>query len=247
MRTFERYLCDIGRERLLTPEEEAGLARRSQAGDESARRRLVSANLRFVVSVARGFRGRGVPLVDLVNEGNLGLLRAAMRFDAGRGVRFISYAHFWVRRAMLRAIADAESPRPPSGLRPARVSLDAPVGDARTTLAEVLADERAGSPEERVARLGLRRAIESSLVDLPPRERRAVRRYFGLDGSPPHTLAEIADDLGVTRERARQLKEQGLARLRAAAPRHGLAAFGPPAPTASGRRPRRPPKPHRRN
>lgn len=234
VRIFERYLADIGRERLLNREDEAALARLSRAGDLAARRRLVSANLRFVVSVARKYRGRGVPLADLVNEGNIGLVRAADRFDPDRGVRFISYAHFWVRRAMVNAITRHDV-RPLPGEPPPRpLSLDHAVPGGARTLAELLPDERAPEPGAGVVRERLRDAIEASLSDLPPREREVVRRYFGLGSECAETLAEISADLGVSRERVRQLKDQGLSRLRAGAERHGLRGYvesgGPGAP-----------------
>ena len=225
IRTFERYLADIGRERLLNMHDEAELARKSRAGDLAARRRLVSANLRFVVSVARGYRGRGVPLADLVNEGNLGLVRAADRFDPDRGVRFISYAHFWVRRAMIQAITRQDGPTPTGGPAPRPLSLDDVAPGRSCTLAELLPDERAPEPGARVVRDRLRDAIEASLSDLPPREREVLRRYFGLGFNGAQTLAEISGELDVSRERARQLKERGLSRLRAGAERHGLCGY----------------------
>jgi len=225
VRILETYLSDIGRERLLTPEEETALARQARAGDPIARRRLVSANLRFVVSVARAYRGRGVALADLVNEGNLGLVRAADRFDPERGVRFVSYAHFWVRRAMTQAIARQGERRSPHSPAPRRVSLDEPVLGGSCTLAEVLADEGAPETDAGVVREGLRGALEASLTDLPRREGDVLRGYFGLAGVGARTLAELASDLGVTRERVRQLKERGLARLRATSSRHGLRGF----------------------
>ena len=243
VRIFERYLRDIGRERLLTPEDEAELARRTQAGDEAARRQLVSANLRFVVSVARTYVGRGVPLVDLVNEGNLGLVRAADRFDPSRGVRFISYAHFWVRRGMLQAIAGEAERRSPNDPAPKRLSLDDPIEGGACTLAELLPDERTPPPGAHLIRERLRHAIEASLTDLPPRERDVVRRYFGLGDEQATNLGEIARDLAVSRERVRQLKERGLSRLRAGAARHGLHGFreaGEPGPRGR-REPSQPP------
>ena len=225
VRIFERYLADIRREQLLDREDEAELARRSRAGDLAARRRLVSANLRFVVSVARRYRGRGVPLADLVNEGNIGLVHAADRFDPDRGVRFISYAHFWVRRAMVHAISRHDV-RPLPGEPPPRpLSLDHVLPGAACALAELLPDERAPEPGAGVVRERLRDAIEASLGDLPPREREVVRRYFGLGSDYAQTLTEISVDLGVSRERVRQLKEQGLSRLRAGAERHGLRGY----------------------
>lgn len=225
VRIFERYLNDIGREPLLEVEEERALAARARRGDEEARRRLAGANLRFVVSVARRYRGHGLPMADLVNEGNLGLLRAAERFDETRGVRFISYAHWWVRRAIVEAI-DRHEGR--GGRDAPLLSLDEPIVGGGGTLQEVLADPRDEGPERGVVRRALRNALEAGLTDLPERERLVLRRYYGLDGDGSETLAEIARALGVSRERARQLRDRGLARLRMHARRHDLAAFRRP-------------------
>jgi len=225
-RLFDRYLRDIGREPLLTREEEARLARRSREGDPVARHRLVSANLRFVVSIARHYQGRGLPMDDLVNEGNLGLLKAAERFDETRGVRFVSYAHWWVRRAIVEAVRRESGLRWGDGEIARPVPLDEPLGArGSSTLQEVLADDREPTPERRLLRSAMRRSLEASLVDVPGRERDVLRRYFGLDSRPPESLSEISRDLGITRERARQLKERGLSRLRAQARRHDLIAF----------------------
>lgn len=225
VRIFDRYLEDIGREGLLGPEDEVELARRCRAGDETARRRLVSANLRFVVSVARYYRGRGVPLADLVNEGNLGLVRAADRFDPERGVRFISYAHYWVRRAITQAIAVDDDRRPSGEFAPHRFSLDEMAPGGACTFEELLADEQTPEPGAGVIRERLREAIEASLADLPPLESEVVRRYFGLGFEGPQTLTEISGALDVSRERTRHLRERGLARLRAGAERSGLVRF----------------------
>lgn len=225
VRLFERYLNDIARHPMISREEEAELARRSREGDDSARHRLVSANLRFVVSVARRYRHSGVPLADLVNEGNLGLLRAAERFDETHGVRFVSYAIWWIRQGMVRAIAqDAELNGGNGALR--RLSLDEPLSaESTAALQELVPDERCEAPEERVLRTGMRNAVDSSLTDLPEREQLVLRLYYGLDGAPPYTLGEVGEHLGVTRERVRQIKGRALARLRAGARRHGLAAY----------------------
>lgn len=226
VRLFDRYLDDIGREPLLSREEETRLARLAREGDRAARHRLVSANLRFVVSVARHFQGRGLPMADLVNEGNLGLLKAVERFDETRGVRFVSYAHWWVRRAIVEAVRrESGLPTGDGGIaRP--VSLDEPFGaPGAKTLQEVLADDSQPPPERRLIRLAMRQSLEASLIDVPDRERDVLRRYFGLDAEHPESLNSIALDLGITRERARQLKDRGLARLRAQARRHDLIAF----------------------
>lgn len=235
VRIFERYLADIRRENLLDAETEVELARRSRAGDQAARVRLVSANLRFVVSVARGYRGCGVPLADLVNEGNLGLVRAADRFDPERGVRFISYAHYWVRRAMTQAIADHADHRLPGEPAPRCFSLDEMAPGGACTFEELLPDEQAPEPGAGLIRERLRAAIETSLADLPPLESEVVRRYFGLGFERPQTPAEISAALDVSRERTRHLKERGLSRLRARAERSGLVCFvGDGAPGAGG-------------
>ena len=222
-RTFERYLHDIGRLPLLSPEEEVALAARARSGDRAALHRLASANLRFVVSVARRYQGNGVALADLVNEGNVGLLRAAERFDETRGVRFVSYAHWWVRRAIVDAI-DRHGGLPRGDVA-ARLSLDEPLTEGQGTLQEVLSDPTAATPDERVVESALRTAVEASLADLPEREAQVIRRYFGIGSGASEDLGQIGRSLGVSRERARQLKERGLARLRSRAGRHDLPGF----------------------
>lgn len=223
--SFENYLREIGSQPLLSRKEEVDLARRIRAGDQAARARLVTSNLRFVVSVAKRYQNRGVALSDLVNEGNLGLIRAAERFDEQKGVRFISYAVWWIRQAILQAIDRARIPGHVQG-PPARwVSLDAPLGDDRSArLADVVADDGEG-PHDEVQRGALREAVDSSLTCLPEREARVLRRYFGLDDGVPATLDQIAREIGVSRERVRQLKDRALARLRSGARRRELEGF----------------------
>lgn len=221
---FDSYLREIGVQPLLSREEEVELARRIREGDEAARARLVTANLRFVVSVAKRYNGKGVPLSDLVNEGNVGLIRAAERFDGTKGVRFISYAVFWIRQAILQAI-DRAVPRPLDGAALRWVSLDAPLGEeSGGRLADVVATaaEDPGALSERHA---LRDAVDSSLTCLPSREARVLRLYFGLDGDAPATLDKIGSELGVSRERVRQIKDRALARLRAGSRRRQLEGF----------------------
>jgi RNA polymerase primary sigma factor len=222
VRIIERYLHDIGRLPLLAPEEEIELAARARAGDRAALHRLASANLRFVVSVARRYQGNGVPLADLVNEGNIGLLRAAERFDESRGVRFVSYAHWWVRRAIVDAI-DRHRGFPRGG--GTRISLDEPLTEGNGTLQDVLPDATAAPPEGRLVQADLRNAVEASLADLPEREAAVLRRYFGVGTDAAEDLGEIGRSLGVSRERARQLKERALSRLRSRANRHDLGGF----------------------
>lgn len=231
-RTFDRYLRDIGSLRLLSREEEAELAARSRDGDRDARARLVSANLRFVVSVARQYQHRGLSMAELVSEGNLGLLRAAERFDESKGVRFISYAIWWIRQAMLQAIASESRP----GGTNQGVSFEAPARpDRRIRVEDVVADETSEGPEGRVDRRALRDAIDTSLTWLPEREERVLRLSFGLDGEEPLPLKEIGVRLGVSRHRARQIKDRALARLRAGARRRVLASFSGASPSIDSR------------
>lgn len=220
---FDRYLKEIGGEPLLSREEEAELARRVREGDEQALSRLVEANLRFVVSIAKRYRNRGVPLSDLVNEGNLGLIRAARRFDERRGVRFISYAVFWVRQAMLQALVEGAEVQGAEEEPLRYVSLDRPLRESQETrLGDVVADESSEGPEARIEAHALRDALDSSLTYLPEREERILRLYFGLDDGEPRSLDEIGRRLRISRERTRQLKERALARLRAHARRGQL-------------------------
>lgn len=224
------YLREIGRRSVPTRDEEAGLARRIRDGDEEALDELVSRNLRFVVSVARRYRGRGLSLSDLVNEGNVGMIRAARRFDGERGVRFVTYAAWWIRQSILEALARqsgaARPPRPSDRpARPAvRLSLDAdePGGGS---LAERTADPRAEAPDVPVQRRALRRAVARSLASLPEREAEVLRLRFGLGGGEPCTLGEIAERLSVSRSRIRQLRDQGLRRLRSGSAGMVLATF----------------------
>lgn len=259
-RALEQYLADIRRHPLLSREEEAELARRIRAGDAAALDQLVNANLRFVVSVARRYARHGVPLEELVNEGNLGLIEAARRFDESREVRFVSYAVWWIRRAILAALArDTRIVRIPAGrldearrvaaaskrlsqrmgrrvraaevaaelgvsdgavrealaLRHGDVSLDAPapaIEDA--PLLDLIPDASVEDPAARVDRESLNWALRDGLMRLPEREAEVVRRYYGLDGEEPATLAEIAAVLGVSRERAGAIRERALTRLR---------------------------------
>lgn len=163
-----------------------------------------------------------MPLEDLINEGNLGLLRAAERFDPDRGVRLVSYAAWFVRQRMLEAARRARTPAPPDPIRPGRqrrailLSLDAPVGreGSGTPLAELLAGPPGTTPEERAHRRDRRRTLETGLAFLPPREERVLRLFFGLDGGGARTLGAIGRELGVSRERVRQLKARALVRLR---------------------------------
>ncbi|MCI0434016.1 MAG: RNA polymerase sigma factor RpoD/SigA [Gemmatimonadetes bacterium] len=257
---LDQYLRDVSRHELLTPDEEIELGRRARDGDEEAIQLLVRANLRFVISVAKKFQNRGVALIDLIQEGNVGLVTAARKFDVEQGVKFISYAVWWIRQAILAALANQgravrvplnrasdlarifrererlkqELGRDPSinevaeaalltpevvtslqTLNAAEIRLDAPIGDSEDSqLVERFMFDEAQQPEEAVEERLLAEHIDRALDTLAPRDARVVRMYFGLDGGREHTLEEIGNVLGVTRERVRQLRDRALKRLR---------------------------------
>jgi len=257
------YVRQIGDGRLLTPGEERELARRKDLGDEAAKRRLIECNLRLVMSITRNYTKAGVPLLDLIQEGNMGLIRAVEKFDYKLGFKLSTYATWWIRQAVTRALADqgrtirlpvhvAEQVRraqrsrrqlaqklnrdptleeiaAEAGFTPERVqelfelvedtvSLETPVGDGESSVADMIEDVTSESPDtatnEQARSVELARALER----LNPRMRHVVLRRFGLDGKPPQTLEEVGADLGITRERVRQLETRALRELRSAAP-----------------------------
>lgn len=257
---LDQYLRDVSRHELITPEEEIQLGRRARMGDEDAVQKLVRANLRFVISVAKKYQNRGVSLVDLIQEGNVGLVTAARKFDPDQGVKFISYAVWWIRQAILSALANQgravrvplnrasdlarifregerlkqELRRDPTTeevaeaakltpevveslqtLNAAEIRLDAPIGDTDDSqLVERFIVEEAAEPEADVEERLLAEQVERALDTLTPRDARVLRLYFGLEGGREHTLEEIGNMLGVTRERVRQLRDRALRRLR---------------------------------
>ena len=258
--TIGLYLKEVSRHKLLTAQEEIELGRRAREGDEDAVQRLVRSNLRFVISVAKKYQNRGVTLIDLIQEGNVGLVTAARKFDPEQGVKFISYAVWWIRQAILSALANQgravrvplnrasdlarifrererlkqELRREPSTeelaeaakltpeiveslqtLNAAEIRLDAPIGDSDDSqLVERFIVEEAHEPELAVEERLLAEQIERALDTLTPRDARVLRLYFGLEGGHEHTLEEIGNMLGVTRERVRQLRDRALKRLR---------------------------------
>jgi RNA polymerase nonessential primary-like sigma factor len=249
------YLGEIGLIDLLGAREEWALAERIQAGDVDARRRLIEANLRLVVSVARPYVGRGVPLMDLIAEGNLGLIRAVAKFDPARRLRFSTSAVWWIREAVQSAVMNhGRTVRLPvhvlrelaqvlraereltarHGAAPRLDQIADVVGKSVQDVAELFrvservdsldaldAGERAliGSIQEgddsttEPAALGSGRLAEL-IGSLNERQRLVLQRRFGLDGTPVQSLAEIGRDLGISRERARQIQEEALKRLR---------------------------------
>ncbi len=226
------YLHEIRRYPLLSRADECALSRRIRDGDADALSTIVCSNLRFVVSVAKPFQNRGVPLEDLIDEGNLGLIRAAEKFDETRGVKFITYAVWWIRQAVLQAVSEqSHTVRVPMnrvgdlrrlGDRASAVplvrsylSLDAsfsPSDDG--TLLDYLPDDHASAPDEQLADGALSVSVARALATLERRQAKVLSMYFGLDGTEPMTLEEIGRAIGVTRERTRQIKEKALWHLR---------------------------------
>ena len=245
---IDKYLTEIGRLELLTMDEEVELAQRIRHGDEAALKRLVEANLRFVVSVAKQYQNQGMSLNDLIDEGNIGLMKAAQKFDETRGFKFISYAVWWIRQSILQAISEqsriVRMPLNQVGLqakisrastefeqkfqrRPSaeelaelldtdldrikdslnaggkKVSVDAPFQDDETnSMIDVMTDDSAPGTDNSMERESLATDIDTALQVL-----------FGI-GRTEMTAEEVATNLGLTRERVRQIKERALRRLR---------------------------------
>ncbi len=255
------YLREIGRVPMITHEREIELAKRIEMGDREAMRQFILANLRLVVSIAKRYVGRGLTLLDLIQEGNIGLIRAVQRYDWRRGHRFSTHATWWIRQAISRAVADKgrtirlpvyvntalnrirrerqrllqELGREPTeeelaeatGLDPIRmvelqgapgapVSLELPVGeDEEQELGDVLADTESASPEDIATTQTLKDEVQRVLESvLTPRERLVLQLRFGLGNSQAHPLEQVGRELGITRERVRQIEAGALAKLR---------------------------------
>lgn len=258
--SLDKYLHEISKLELLSIEEEVVLAKKIQLGDEESLARLIRANLRFVVSVAKQYQNQGLTLPDLINEGNLGLIKAAARFDDTRGFKFISYAVWWIRQSILQAMAEqsrmirlplnkigslnrinktfaileqrlereptedeiAESLEiAPEEVKDAlkhfsrTVSMDSPISeDEDVTLEDVLVPADAESPDRFLIRESLKLEIDRAITNLSFREAYVLKRYYGLNNEMSVSLEEIADELELTRERVRQIKERAIRRLK---------------------------------
>jgi RNA polymerase primary sigma factor len=214
------YLKELRAMPRFTVEEERACARLAALGDAAARQRLVEANLRFVISVAKRYQNQGVPLEDLVNEGNVGLIHAAARFDPDRGVRFVSYAVWWIRQAMLKALR-------PAWAAAWTLSLDSPIADFEDAepFGASLADTSAEKPEEVTETASLRDDLDTVLAGLSRREAGILRHRYGLAGLQPATLLETSRKHGLSKERVRQIETKALRKLRASTSARQLKAW----------------------
>jgi RNA polymerase primary sigma factor len=226
--SLDKYLQEIGKVELITPEDEVVLARRIRHGDRDALAKLVKANLRFVVSVAKQYQNQGMSLPDLINEGNLGLMKAAQRFDETRGFKFISYAVWWIfarleqefeREPSSQEIADmlemaSEEVKEALKTNGRTVSMDAPISSEEdNNMYDVMQASDTPSPDKNLINESLAYEIERALSTLSPRESKVLKLYFGISMKHPFTLEEIGEELGLTRERVRQIKEKAIKRI----------------------------------
>ncbi|MDR0513487.1 MAG: RNA polymerase sigma factor RpoD/SigA [Treponema sp.] len=244
--SFQRYLDDIQRIPLLSREEEVEISNLAAAGNKAAREKLVTANLRFVIVVARKYQGRGLPLLDLISEGNMGLMRAAKRFDPDKGYRFITYAVYWIRQFISKAIEDkGRMIRLPNGkLRTLHsmdkpkadkirlisrevVSLDEPLGshDPNHTRSDFIVGEYEADGEEKVANALLREQIEEIFTRISERDAAVLRCRFGLCEEGPMTLAEVGERYKLTRERIRQIEVRAMKIIRASTEGSKLSSY----------------------
>ena len=227
------YLKEIGRVPLLTPEEEIELAIRISEGDEEAKKKLAESNLRLVVSIAKRYVGRGMQFLDLIQEGNLGLIKAVDKFDYTKGFKFSTYATWWIRQAITRAIADqARTIRIPVHMvetinkvkktnsqllhkNGEPVSLETPIGEEEDShLGDFIPDDEALAPADAASQMLLREQLAEVLKTLTPREERVLSLRFGLEDGHPRTLEEVGKEFNVTRERIRQIEAKALRKLR---------------------------------
>jgi RNA polymerase primary sigma factor len=256
--SLEKYLSEIAKEEMITVEEEVQLAQRIKKGDQKALERLVKANLRFVVSVAKQYQHQGLSLPDLINEGNVGLIKAAQKFDETKGFKFISYAVWWIRQSILQAIAEQsrivrlplnkigtlnkihkafnlleqEFQRTPQAEEIAKVveipedkiastlsmsgrpvSVDAPLVEGEeSSLLDLMENKDSPMADVDLLSESLKKEIQRTLSTLSEKERCVIEMFYGL-GKKEMSLEEIGQEIGLSRERTRQIKENALRRL----------------------------------
>ena len=260
-KSLEKYLSDISKEEMITAEEETILARKIRNGDQDALQKLTKANLRFVVSVAKQYQNQGLPLIDIINEGNVGLIKAAKKFDETRGFKFISYAVWWIRQSILEALSEKsriiriplnqvgvlgkinkvvgkleqDLERMPTheeisaalDISEYKVSetitaslkassVDAPLGgnEDSSSMLEVLVNNDSPLADRILMQESLKIEIERSLSTLDPRSKDVIKMFYGIDQICPISLDEIGHKLEISRERARQIKEKSIKKLR---------------------------------
>lgn len=275
MEATQLYLNEIGISPLLSAEEEVYFSRLAQKGDEKGRKRMIESNLRLVVKISRRYINRGLPLLDLIEEGNLGLIRAVEKFDPERGFRFSTYATWWIRQTIERAIMNqTRTIRLPihvvkelnTYLRAARElaqkldheptaeeiaelmekpvatvekmlklnerisSLDVTVGaDSDKTLLDMVADEQTNDPRVELQNENIQNKLNAWIEELPEKQREVLSRRFGLRGYETSTLEDVGKEIGLTRERVRQIQVEALRCLKEVMEKHGLnsiALFG---------------------
>ena len=262
------YLSEIGFSPLLSPEEEVHFARLARSGDEAGRRRMIESNLRLVVKISRRYLNRGLSLLDLVEEGNLGLIRAVEKFDPERGFRFSTYATWWIRQSIERGLmnqtrtirlpihvvkelnvylrtarklaqtldheptaediaaelgCDVTAVRKMLKLNERVTSIDTPIGtESDRTVVDTVADPSEQDPSELLQNDDLSQNLDHWLSELSEKQREVLSRRFGLRGYQPATLEDVGREIGLTRERVRQIQVDALKRLRSTLERHGL-------------------------
>jgi len=270
-RELRLYLKEISKIPLLTPEQEKELGSRAKNGDKDALKRLVEANLRFVIKIAKKYRGYGLSFLDLINEGNLGLIEAARRFDPDRNVKFTSYAVWWIRQAILHTLSELGHPlRLPSkvsntlyrvnsvirkktndlqrkptlteianevgvsekelnsviGLANDATSLSQPVDrEGDLFVGDTLEQTSEPSVEDKIVTEYMHEQLQEVLKGLAPNEQKVIRLRFGLDDETPRTLKEIGDEMGLSRERIRQIESKALHKLRHARKSTSLSSY----------------------
>ena len=264
------YLNEIGFSPLLTPEEEVYFSRQALRGVESGRKRMIESNLRLVVKISRRYLNRGLSLLDLIEEGNLGLIRAVEKFDPERGFRFSTYATWWIRQTIERAIMNQtrtirlpihvvkelnvylraerelaqkldhepthediaklldkplDDVKRMMGLNERVTSVDTPLGpDSERSILDTVADIRQADPAEKLQDSDLRSNIDHWLSELSEKQREVISRRFGLRGYEISTLEQVGSEIGLTRERVRQIQVEALKRLRETMEKQGLSA-----------------------